>query len=201
MSAFSLRRLSRFKNTFTFVGSSRSVMSTSTTHRSISELIKSDHDSVRHLYTRFQSSQLNPIEQQRIANQIISEISTHSTTEEIVVYPAFQRYLDHGKSKVTQNLQEHQQVKQDLAAFDAMKVGDKDYSQTLDKIITEFAQHASNAFSFFFNEYLYALNRGRRGESIAGVGKKDARSGIPTIIRTIPTSKKVGTHTSSPFRA
>jgi hemerythrin superfamily protein len=77
---------------------------------SISEAITSDHRDIRKAYDEVVNS--NDVDHQtRYGNQFTWELARHSIAEELIVYPAFEKYLGHeGKSMADKDRAEHHKV-------------------------------------------------------------------------------------------
>jgi uncharacterized membrane protein len=75
-------------------------------------LIKADHDTVEHLYQRYQSLDGHPTEQRAVAEQICHELTVHATLEEEIFYPAVQARLGKaGTDLVAEAVKEHGEMK------------------------------------------------------------------------------------------
>jgi len=78
------------------------------TSSSISDLIKNDHASIKQAYKNYVSAEDNLDEQDRWANEFRWELARHIVAEELIFYPAFEKYLDaEGKKLAHQNRAEH----------------------------------------------------------------------------------------------
>ena len=75
----------------------------------ISDAIRHDHRELKSFYDRIVKS-TNPDEQTRFQNQFTWELARHSVGEELVVYPAFEKYLRGGEEMAERDRQEHQGV-------------------------------------------------------------------------------------------
>jgi hypothetical protein len=85
------------------------------TSSSISDLIKNDHASIKQAYQNYVSADDNLNEQERWANEFRWELARHIVAEELIFYPAFEKYLDvEGKKLAHQNRAEHQEVSPSL---------------------------------------------------------------------------------------
>ena len=76
----------------------------------ISDAIKTDHRELEQYYNEVVSSS-DPDHQVRYGNQFTWELARHSVGEELVVYPAFEKYMgDEGKKKAEEDRREHHKV-------------------------------------------------------------------------------------------
>ncbi|CAF4872041.1 unnamed protein product, partial [Rotaria sp. Silwood1] len=81
-------------------------------------------------------------EQQRWANEFRWELARHIVAEELILYPALQKYLDtEGKKLAHQNRAEHQEIKDLLHKLETASVSNPDYRTTFDQIVDFFTYH------------------------------------------------------------
>jgi hemerythrin superfamily protein len=83
------------------------------------KLIKQDHRTVKSLFRAFERSDRRA-EKQRIAEEIIEELSVHSTIEEQLVYPILREAESRHEGRVLNALEEHHAAKLILAELDKM---------------------------------------------------------------------------------
>ncbi|KAK9365643.1 hypothetical protein V1509DRAFT_632651 [Lipomyces kononenkoae] len=118
-----------------------SKMSTETQqHRHIIDVVKQDHRDIHKCYESIMKAETNDA-RTRWANQFVWEVARHSVGEEILLYPAFEKYIQGGQAVATEDRTEHQTVKDDLYKFQNMKSTDKDFITTLDTIMNELKEH------------------------------------------------------------
>lgn len=78
---------------------------------SISNAIIKDHRELKQYYEEIVNNPNNHEHQQRYGNQFVWELARHSVGEELVVYPALEKYLgDRGKEMADHDRQEHHKV-------------------------------------------------------------------------------------------
>lgn len=78
---------------------------------SITDAITKDHRELEHYYNEVIQNPDRHDHQQRFGNQFTWELARHSIGEELVVYPAFEKYLgDKGKQMAEDDRKEHHQV-------------------------------------------------------------------------------------------
>ena len=82
----------------------------------IIDAIKKDHRELEAYYNTIVKSG-DPDQQTRFQNQFIWELARHSISEELVVYPAFERYLKGGSTIAEKDRHEHQTVCPGLTIF------------------------------------------------------------------------------------
>jgi hemerythrin superfamily protein len=84
------------------------------------KLIKQDHRTVRGLFRAFERASAKG-ERQRIAEEIIEELSVHTAIEEQLVYPLLRQDSARSDDQVLNALEEHHGAKLVLAELDKMK--------------------------------------------------------------------------------
>jgi len=78
----------------------------------ISQAITKDHRELGQYYNEVVNNAGNHDHQQRYGNQFTWELARHSVGEELVVYPAFEKYLGaKGREMAEHDRQEHHQVR------------------------------------------------------------------------------------------
>lgn len=78
----------------------------------ISQAITKDHRELEQYYNEVVSNAGNHDHQQRYGNQFTWELARHSVGEELVVYPAFEKYLGaKGREMAEHDRKEHHQVR------------------------------------------------------------------------------------------
>lgn len=75
----------------------------------ITESIRHDHAELKSYYDRIINS-TDPDEQTRFQNQFTWELARHSVGEELVVYPAFAKYVAGGEQLAEKDRREHKGV-------------------------------------------------------------------------------------------
>ena len=108
--------------------------------RNIIDLVMNEHRLVEQLYWEYQNTEDINVKQNKI-HMIIKELSQHAAKEEMVMYPVMKR-LPGGVQMVQHALTEHQEVKVELAAIDAMRLGvDAGLHERLVKCIEDVNHH------------------------------------------------------------
>ncbi|EXK79652.1 hypothetical protein FOQG_15787 [Fusarium oxysporum f. sp. raphani 54005] len=98
----------------------------------ISDAIIQDHRDLEKYYNEVINS-TDYDHQQRFGNQFVWELARHSIGEELVVYPAFEKYMGpKGQEMADSDRQEHHKIKELLKEFQNMKSTDPDYEEKLD---------------------------------------------------------------------
>lgn len=76
----------------------------------VSNRIKQDHRELEDYYKKIKSSQRDD-DRVRWQNQFVWELARHSIAEELVVYPAFEKYIPDGMKKAEKDRSEHQMAR------------------------------------------------------------------------------------------
>lgn len=76
---------------------------------SVTQTIKDDHREIESYFHTILKSN-DPDERTRFQNQLTWELARHSIAEELIVYPAFEKYLVDGHAMAEKDREEHQTV-------------------------------------------------------------------------------------------
>jgi len=107
----------------------------------ISDAITKDHRELEQYYNEVVNSN-DQDHQERFGNQFTWELARHSVGEELVVYPAFEKYMgEKGKLMAEHDRNEHHQVKEMLKQFQKLKPKDPQYIPLLQQLWTVLAEH------------------------------------------------------------
>ncbi|KIL88622.1 hypothetical protein FAVG1_07869 [Fusarium avenaceum] len=100
----------------------------------VSDAIVKDHRELKDYYNEVVNS-TDHDHQQRFGNQFVWELARHSVGEELVIYPAMEKYMgDKGKQLADEDRQEHHHVKELLKVFQNLKSQDPEYIPKLKEI-------------------------------------------------------------------
>jgi len=107
------------------------------TNLDVAEQIKIDHDNVRDLFSRYQSTPASDVDQRAmIVNTLIREAAIHSDAEEMSVYKALPKDVhEHDKA-------EHAEVKRLMYEADSKSIKKEDYDSVLTRAVQAFLAHA-----------------------------------------------------------
>jgi len=107
----------------------------------ISEAITKDHRELEQYYHEIVNS-TDRDHQQRFGNQFTWELARHSIAEELIVYPAFEKYLGkEGHERAESDRKQHHEVKIFLKKFQNMSPKDHDYVDQLKAMWGPLGQH------------------------------------------------------------
>lgn len=89
-------------------------------------MLRKDHRTVKGLFRRFERTR--GAERQRVAQEIIENLSVHATIEEMLVYPLLRMRDKRMNDDVLEALEEHHVAKMTLLELDKMRVSDERYA-------------------------------------------------------------------------
>ena len=96
-------------------------MSDTTTQTDAIQLLTTDHGEVEAMFRQVESLPEGDA-RQKVVEDIIRELSVHAAIEEQVLYPAMREALPDGETLVQEAIDEHQAVKETLAAIEQADV-------------------------------------------------------------------------------
>ncbi|KAF1915877.1 hypothetical protein BDU57DRAFT_594730 [Ampelomyces quisqualis] len=108
----------------------------------ISEAITNDHRELKKYYDEIVNNPDNIDHQTRYGNQFIWELARHSVAEELLIYPAMEKYLGKmGKEHADHDRAEHHEVKIHLKEFQNMDPASSNYLPKLKEIWSLLEHH------------------------------------------------------------
>ncbi|CCX14984.1 Similar to Uncharacterized hemerythrin-like protein C869.06c; acc. no. Q9URY9 [Pyronema omphalodes CBS 100304] len=107
---------------------------------SLTDAIKHDHRELETYFSNILNAKDNDTKV-RWQNQLVWELSRHAVGEELVVYPAMDKYISNGTAVADKDRAAHQKVKIILQDFQAMDPSDPQFEPTLKTIIADLKQH------------------------------------------------------------
>ncbi|KAJ5175674.1 uncharacterized protein N7482_001551 [Penicillium canariense] len=106
----------------------------------ISDTIKQDHREIESYYNNIINA-TDETEKVRWQNMFTWELARHSIGEELVVYPAFEKYVSGGVDLANKDRKEHQAVKEQLKQFQNMQPSNPQFTSTLKALMDDLSQH------------------------------------------------------------
>ncbi|OJJ44317.1 hypothetical protein ASPZODRAFT_71636 [Penicilliopsis zonata CBS 506.65] len=106
----------------------------------IADVLRRDHHEIESVYDRILTSK-DPDEQTRFQNQFTWEVARHAIGEELVVYPAFEKYLSKGGEMADRARREHQEMKEKLKEFQSLKSTDPQFHTKLKSLMADLQNH------------------------------------------------------------
>jgi hemerythrin superfamily protein len=140
-------------------------------------VLKADHRTIEQLFRRFERTR-SDAEKQRLADQMIRELSIHAAIEEQHVYPVLRRRLDGRAPKVLVALEEHHLAKLALSEIQALAPGDERFDAKVHVLIDSVRRHVAEEE----RDLLPAMRRALSPEELHGIGEtlRQAKAGAPT---------------------
>ncbi|OCL03536.1 HHE domain protein [Glonium stellatum] len=106
----------------------------------VSEAIKKDHRELETYYDKIIDA-TDDDTRTRYQNQFTWELARHSIGEELVVYPAFEKYIPQGKQIAEKDRAEHQTVTEKLKKFQNLKATDPEFMPTIKSLWADLSKH------------------------------------------------------------
>ncbi|KAL6703598.1 hypothetical protein ACN47E_009458 [Coniothyrium glycines] len=108
----------------------------------ISEVITRDHRELEKYYKEVINNPDDIDHQERWGNQFRWELARHSVAEELLVYPAMEKYLGElGHKHAEHDRKQHHRIKELLKEFQKMRATDSVYVPKLNEIWAALAEH------------------------------------------------------------
>ncbi|KAI0841482.1 hypothetical protein F5Y06DRAFT_285121 [Hypoxylon sp. FL0890] len=80
----------------------------------------------------------------RFRNLFVWELARHSVAEELIVYPAMEKYLENGRDMAWKDRDQHQTIKEQLYRLQNLKGEDPDFEPTFRNLLSDFQQHVKD---------------------------------------------------------
>ncbi|KAL1969636.1 hypothetical protein VTN77DRAFT_8189 [Rasamsonia byssochlamydoides] len=106
----------------------------------VSQEIKKNHRELEGYYNAIIKSD-DPDERMRFQNQFTWELARHTVSEELIVYPAFEKYLKDGVAMAEKDRSQHQVIKEKLKTFQDLRESDPSFEPTLTSLMDDFSEH------------------------------------------------------------
>ncbi|EEH38961.1 HHE domain-containing protein [Paracoccidioides lutzii Pb01] len=106
----------------------------------ISEAVKEDHRLLREYHDKILQAE-DEDTGTRWGNKFTWELARYAVAEELVVYPALETYIDHGKVMADKDRREQQEIKEQLYKFQSMSAQDEEFRPMLENIMTRLNTH------------------------------------------------------------
>jgi len=109
----------------------------------IVDRIKHDHEELEEAYSKYKAAHRNGDENEagKWFREFVWEISRHSVSEEIVLYPMLDGLGERGKDLATQSRQEHQHVKEMLEKLLGIDNDPALFERTMDDMMHDLREH------------------------------------------------------------
>ena len=142
-------------------------------------LLKNDHDTVEQLFKRYeQTGDRAHTQKRQIVDQIIEELSVHTSIEERVFYPVARAAVADIDDIVLESLEEHHVVKWLLSELADMDPAHERFDAKVTVLIENVRHHIEEEERDFFPKVRTAVGRNELGE--LGETLADAKKTAPT---------------------
>ncbi|KAL5371052.1 hypothetical protein DPSP01_014523 [Paraphaeosphaeria sporulosa] len=146
----------------------------------VSDVIIHDHKELKDCYNEIVNS-TDHDHQTRYGNQFVWELARHSIAEELIIYPAFEKYLgQEGKSMAESDRKEHHKLKEHLKEFQNMKASHPDYVSKLKSLYALLEQHIAEEERDDLPKFEKALNNEDGVSAKLAVNFQRTKAFIPT---------------------
>ena len=143
------------------------------------EVLTVDHRTVENLFTLYESMRPEDAETaDKVVRDIVRELSIHAAVEEQLLYPLMRDRLSDGEQLVREALDEHQQVKETLAALEKTDPGSSERRTQLTSLIADVRHHVEEEEGDLFPK----LRAAATPEELRDLGTR-----IETAKRAAPT--------------
>jgi len=123
-------------------------------------MLREDHKTVRSLFQRIDKTGERATAQlEKLARQVITELSMHAAIEEQLFYPTVRKYVSGSDDTVLESLEEHHVVKWVLNEIDTMAPTDERYRAKLSVLKENVLHHAQEEEQELFPKVRAALSR------------------------------------------
>ncbi|OJJ35952.1 hypothetical protein ASPWEDRAFT_111675 [Aspergillus wentii DTO 134E9] len=106
----------------------------------ISDAVKYDHYKIEDAYHRILDS-TTAEHRVKWQNQLTWEVACHSISEELVVYPALEKYLIVGKDIVDRDRAQHKLIRGHLYTFQSLNPNDRQFRGAVEELWSSLCQH------------------------------------------------------------
>jgi hemerythrin-like domain-containing protein len=112
-------------------------------------MLKEDHRRVRDLFQEYQAA-TDPRTKRELAEEACLELETHAQLEEQIFYPAVNEESEEGPALVQEAIQEHQQVKDLIAALREMGPDHHEFDARFRELMQNVEHHVEEEESQMF---------------------------------------------------
>jgi hemerythrin superfamily protein len=140
-------------------------------------LLKQDHGNVETLFKQFEATE-DPVEQRRIVDHVIEQLSVHAAIEEQLFYPAIRECAPDATFDVLEGLEEHHIVKWTLSGLEKMAPTEERFAAKVTVLIESVRHHVEEEENDMFpkvREGMKATDLEKLGDAMA-----EAKQTAPT---------------------
>ncbi|HUP87488.1 MAG TPA: hemerythrin domain-containing protein [Acidimicrobiales bacterium] len=147
------------------------------------ELLTSDHNRVRGLFTRFKSAKESDDlgEMATLATMILTELEVHTTIEEEIFYPEVQGLSDEVKDTIAEGFEEHHSAKAVMEEIAALEPNTENWAAKVTVLIEQVEHHAEEEESNLFPPVRSNTSAEQRESLAERLEARKAELGAPTM--------------------
>jgi len=143
------------------------------------KLLTQDHRSVERLFKAYERAGERAIkEKQRLADQVVRELSIHASIEEQFLYPSARELSDKLNSQVLEALEEHHLAKATLAELEKMSPRDERFEAKMTVLIENIRHHVEEEEEDLFPKLRRLMDSA--GLEVLGEAMEAAKKVAPT---------------------
>jgi hemerythrin superfamily protein len=172
-------------------------MSTSTTPTDVITFLIDQHNEVNDMFVELEKMDgATDDTLQRLAEQIVTSLVTHSVAEEIYLYPTVRHVVPGGDEIADHELSEHAEAERTMKQLEALTPAEPEFWPTVHKLIGEIRHHVAEEENRLFPELRAACSEehlqelGRKVEQVQKVAPTrphpSAPSGGPALAVLAP---------------
>lgn len=105
-------------------------------------LLTQQHKEAKALFEKIEASS-DPSEKQRLLNEVVDALKTHTRIEEEVLYPHIREELRGGSKMFEEAMQEHQEAKKAIKELESLKPDTKEWAQHFEILMHGVLHHAT----------------------------------------------------------
>ena len=113
-------------------------------------MLQEDHRRVRDLFQEYEAA-MDPRTKRELAEEVCTELETHAQLEEQIFYPAVQEESQEGRALVQEAIQEHQKVKDMIAALREMGPDSQAFDTKFRELIQNVEHHVEEEETEMFS--------------------------------------------------
>jgi hemerythrin superfamily protein len=146
-------------------------------------LLKQDHQTVKKLFREFEKAHKNDgAGRDKLAQQIVEELSVHATIEEAIFYPAIRSKMPELEDEILESLEEHHGVKWTCLELTMMDPSDERFDAKVIVLSEHVNHHVKEEEETWFPKVREKLGRkelGELGEQLEAAKKRAPREPQP----------------------
>jgi hemerythrin superfamily protein len=155
-------------------------------------LLTGDHNRVRGLFAKFNKAKEaeDVAEMTRLSDQIVTELTVHTTIEEEIFYPATKPLSEDATEDIAEGLEEHNVAKTLMAELQELEPGSETWVAKMTVLIESVEHHAGEEEEELFPEVRSKTDAETRETLAEQMEARKAELGAPTVADKIDLTKE-----------